>query len=228
MLRWFFGVMALQATALSAWEGKVFSVREKKVSISTGSGNLLHRGKRIYFMRSGTVTGQGQVVEVFHTRVEALVISGYVEKESIATDVEEVKKPEPALSKYGILEKIENYSPPPYPETKYSKMEAYDYRIFQAKREGKKPEIPESKIETWICDLAYIGNECKKEQFDAETFFESLRRYRSVNYRNICGFRPHAHWHFVKNLAPAEMRPLILQSLDYLAEKGKINCYRRK
>lgn len=78
---------------LFAWEGKVFDVSGKKVTIASSQTSGVRAGTRLYILKDGKEVGQGRVGNVFHTKVEMTLVSGVAEKGQIATDKGPSKQP---------------------------------------------------------------------------------------------------------------------------------------
>ena len=65
---------------ICAWEGKVFDVQGKKVTIASSQTAGVRAGTRLYIIKDGKEVGQGRVSAVFHTKVEMTLTSGTAEK----------------------------------------------------------------------------------------------------------------------------------------------------
>lgn len=64
---------------LLAWEGKVFDVSGKKVTIASSQTSGVRTGTRLYILKDGKEVGQGRVGSVFHTKVEMTLKGGNAE-----------------------------------------------------------------------------------------------------------------------------------------------------
>ncbi len=91
-LRWL--ILASGIIPLFAWEGKVFQVSGKKVTIASLQTSGVRAGTRLYILKDGKEVGQGRVGNVFHTKVEMTLVSGVAEKGLAVTD----KKPASGIS----------------------------------------------------------------------------------------------------------------------------------
>lgn len=82
----FFLAIALLTFTLDAWEGKVFVVNGKKVTVSSTDTGSLKPGRQLYVLNNKTVLGHGRVDAFFHTRVEMTLRSGEARKGLRVTD----------------------------------------------------------------------------------------------------------------------------------------------
>lgn len=83
-LRWF--ILASGINPLFAWEGKVFQVSGKKITVASSNTAAVRAGMKIYILKNGKEVGQGQITQVYHTKVEVTMLSGIAGKSLIATD----------------------------------------------------------------------------------------------------------------------------------------------
>lgn len=74
------------AGIVHAWEGKVFVVNGKKVTVSSTDTGSLKPGRQLYILHNKTVLGHGRVDAFFHTRVEMTLRSGEARKGLRVTD----------------------------------------------------------------------------------------------------------------------------------------------
>jgi hypothetical protein len=65
---------------LFAWEGKVFEVSGKKVTIASSQTSGVRAGTRLYVLRDGKEIGEGRVGGIFHTKIEMTLTSGSMGK----------------------------------------------------------------------------------------------------------------------------------------------------
>jgi len=72
--------------SLLAWEGKVFEVRGKKITIATSQTGQVKSGTKLYVVQNGKEVGQGRVTANFHTKIEMTLSSGRAEKDYTVTD----------------------------------------------------------------------------------------------------------------------------------------------
>lgn len=108
-LRWL--ILASGIIPLFAWEGKIFQVSGKKVTIASSQTSGVRAGTRLYILKDGKEVGQGRVGNVFHTKVEMALISGAVEKGLIVTDKKPGAENKPAVVEAAKTE--EKKEPPP-------------------------------------------------------------------------------------------------------------------
>jgi len=72
---------------LSAWEGKVFRVDGRKVTIASSNTAGLKPGRQLYVMRGKQIFGHGRIDAFYHTRVEMTLRSGAATKGLVVTDM---------------------------------------------------------------------------------------------------------------------------------------------
>lgn len=70
------GALFLVAPPLLAWEGKIFSIESKKVTIATMDSSATRPGMILYMLRDNKQIGYGKVTGVFHSRVEMRMLLG--------------------------------------------------------------------------------------------------------------------------------------------------------
>ena len=121
-------------------------------------------------------------------------------------------------SSQDILSRIKTYTPPPYPSD-YPK-ETYDYRI-----DSNEP-VPPTLTDTYICDMwQRIPMDLKitditPSQVSEENILNAFNIYLTRDWSNIAGYRPWAHWNFIRSLNDSERLKLAKQTVDYMKING--------
>jgi len=139
--------------------------------------------------------------------------AGKPSQQSVKTSYENVTP-----SSEDILKRIATYTPPPYPDG-YLK-ETYDYRL-----ESKEP-VPPTLTDTYICDMWQRINMDLKitgitpAQVSQENILDAFNVYMTRNWENIAGYRPWAHWNFIRSLNDSERLKLAQQTVDYMKMNG--------
>jgi len=78
-------LIALVSVEVFAWEGKVFQVEGKKVTIASSQTSGVKNGTLLYVVKDGKEIGQGRVAKVFHTKIEIHLTKGSAEKGLVVT-----------------------------------------------------------------------------------------------------------------------------------------------
>lgn len=72
--------------SLAAWEGKVFQVNGRKVTIASTNTAGLKPGRQLYVMRGKQILGHGRIDAFYHTKVEMTLRSGEATKGLVVKD----------------------------------------------------------------------------------------------------------------------------------------------
>ncbi len=72
--------------SLAAWEGKVFRVEGRKVTIASTNTAGLKPGRQLYVLRGKQILGHGRIDAFYHTKVEMTLRSGDAAKNLVVTD----------------------------------------------------------------------------------------------------------------------------------------------
>lgn len=79
-------MLTLLPFSLSAWEGKVFKVDGRKVTIASTNTAGLKPGRQLYVIREKKILGHGRIDAFYHTKVEMTLRSGQAAKGLVVTD----------------------------------------------------------------------------------------------------------------------------------------------
>jgi hypothetical protein len=71
--------------SLAAWQGKVFSVAGKTVTVYAENTAAIKNGMKLYILNAGKVVGEGRVTTVLHTNIKITLSSGTAQAGLIVT-----------------------------------------------------------------------------------------------------------------------------------------------
>lgn len=119
-----------------------------------------------------------------------------------------------------ILQRIETYQAPPFPQSQYSDRETYDQRI----RYGR--SVPSSFSATLVADLWLImtGNleltGLSPNRVREDQVASAINFYLTRNWTNIAGYRPWTHWNFMYSLSAQNRAVLARDVTEYIQTYG--------
>ncbi len=115
-----------------------------------------------------------------------------------------------AKFKYTVLEMIETYEAPPYPESKYVKAETYNVQRVHGFK------LPPSYKDVFAKDAC--GSAAGADPFRDITkadIIDRLNSYRNLSYKEMNGLRPWTHSNFVKSLNEKDFSKLQKELIQY-------------
>jgi hypothetical protein len=119
-----------------------------------------------------------------------------------------------------VLQTIETYQAPPFPKSDQINKETYDYR----KEYGV--AVPPTLIDAFVADLWQIMKEDLKingitiYRVSVDHVIQALNIYLHRDWKNIAGYRPWTHWHFVRSLSPEKRKILAQEVVRYMYDNG--------
>jgi len=127
----------------------------------------------------------------------------------------EVKSESPS-----VLQTIETYQAPPFPKSNHLNKETYDYR----KEDGV--AVPPTLIDAFVADLWQRMTEDLKingitiYRVSVDHVIQALNIYLHRDWKNISGYRPWTHWHFVRSLSREKRKILAQEVVRYMRDNG--------
>lgn len=122
--------------------------------------------------------------------------------------------------KYPVLARIEYYDPTQGGKVTKPFSETYDYRISSGSY------LPPSLIDCFIADIKIVGGQAfsiSSHKVPAGAVQAAIKRYTIESASDVAGYRPWAHWSFVRSLSEADRRTLATEVEDYAKEYGFID-----
>lgn len=127
--------------------------------------------------------------------------------------------PEQAQSSGLVLPLIEKYKAPPFPRQQYTDRDTYDYRI--ASRSPVPPTLTDALIyDIWQRLELDLKLKVEPKQVSEETIKQAMGIYLSRGWRDIAGYRPWAHWNFIRGLKPPQRELLVKEIVAYITTNG--------
>lgn len=119
-----------------------------------------------------------------------------------------------------VLQRIETYQAPPFPQSQLTDRETYDYRV----RSGF--SVPSSFSATLVADLWLImtGNleltGLSPTRVREDQVASAINFYLTRNWTNIAGYRPWTHWNFMYSLSAQNRAVLARDVAEHIQTYG--------
>lgn len=119
-----------------------------------------------------------------------------------------------------VIDRIKYFIPPPFPNDAASKHETYDHRKLQSL------PVPPTKTDTLVCDLWTIMSVKLRlkittpKSISVTEVRRAIKAYEAGTWREVPGYRPWTHWHFIDRLTRDERDALAKEALSYMLEHG--------
>lgn len=74
------------SSSVAAWEGRIFSIDGKIITVATTDSSKLNVGAALQILQNGKIVGHGKVTKIFHSKVEMTLTNGLVAVDFIVSD----------------------------------------------------------------------------------------------------------------------------------------------